>query len=53
MPIVDGQYQAKISTVFSSVKEGVRQLKNKISTSRKIRISNVPVRLLDELLPIL
>ena len=53
MPIVDGQYQAKISTVFSSVKEGIKQLKNKIGTSRKIRISNVPVRLLDELLPIL
>jgi len=53
MPIVDGQYQAKISTVFTSVKEGVEQLKDKIGTSRKVRISNIPVGLLDKLLPVL
>ena len=53
MPIVDGQYQAKISTVFASVKQGVEQLKKKIEQSRKVRISNVPVKLLKELSPLL
>lgn len=53
MPIVDGQYQAKISTVFASKAEGVRQLKNKIEKSRRVRIANVPVSLLEKLLPVL
>ena len=53
MPIVDGQYQAKISTVFASVNEGVKQLKDKIAASRKVRISNIPVGLIDKLLPAL
>lgn len=53
MPIVDGQYQAKVSTVFSSVNEGVKQLKDKIAASRKVRISNIPVGLVEKLLPVL
>lgn len=53
MPIVDGQYQAKISTVFAGVNEGIKQLKDKIASSRKVRISNIPVGLLDKLLPVL
>ena len=53
MPIVDGQYQAKISTVFAGVKQGVEQLKAKIAKSRKVRIGNVPTKLLRELLPLL
>jgi hypothetical protein len=53
MPIVDGQYQAKISTVFASIKQGVEQLKKKIEKSRKVRIGNVPSKLLKELLPLL
>jgi hypothetical protein len=53
MPIVDGQYQAKISTVFASVKEGVTQLKEKIAKSRRVRIGNVPRGLIEELLPLL
>jgi hypothetical protein len=53
MPIVDGQYQAKISTVFASVKQGVEQLRKKVEKSRKVRISNVPVKLLRELLQVL
>ena len=53
MPIVDGQYQAKISTVFATVKEGIEQLKSKIAKSRKVRITNVPAGLLEELLPLL
>jgi hypothetical protein len=51
MPIVDGQYQAKISTVFASAKEGVERLKSKIAKSRKVRIANVPVGLIEKLLP--
>ncbi len=51
MPIVDGQYQAKISTVFATAKEGVEQLKSKIAKSRKVRIGNVPVGLIEKLLP--
>jgi hypothetical protein len=53
MPIVDGQYQAKISTVFASVEQGVEQLKRKIEKARKVRVSNVPAKLLKELLPLL
>jgi hypothetical protein len=53
MPIVDGQYQAKISTVFAGVKQGVEQLKKKIEQSRKVRISNVPMKLLKDLSPLL
>lgn len=53
MPIVDGQYQAKISTVFASVKAGVAQLKEKIAKSRRVRIGNVPTGLIEELLPLL
>ena len=53
MPIVDGQYQAKLSTVFASVEQGVEELKKKIEKSRKVRIGNVPATLLKELLPLL
>jgi hypothetical protein len=53
MPIVDGQYQAKISTVFAGVKQGIVELKKKIEKSRKIRVGNIPPSLLKELLPLL
>jgi hypothetical protein len=53
MPIVDGQYQAKISTVFASVNQGVEELKKKIEKSRKIRVGNIPPSLLKKLLPLL
>lgn len=53
MPIVDGQYQAKISTVFASVKQGVEELKKKIEKSKKVRIGNVQAKMLKELLPLL
>jgi hypothetical protein len=53
MPIVNGQYQAKISTVFASVNEGIKQLKDKVAASRKVRIGNIAMILLDELLPVL
>jgi len=53
MPIVDGMYEVKISTTFRSVKEAVDVIKDKIAKSRRVRISNVPVKLLDKLLPLL
>jgi len=53
MPIVDGQYQAKIATVFATTEEGIERLKDKIRGSRKVRIGNVPIGLLEELLPLL
>jgi len=53
MPIVDGQYQAKIATVFATTEEGIERLKDKIRGSRKVRIGNVPIGLLEELLPVL
>ena len=52
MPIVDGRYEARISTTFRSVKEGKREIKSRIAASRKVRISNIPMRLLEELMPL-
>ena len=53
MPIVDGKYEAKIGTMFATVEEGIEELKRMIQKSRKIRISNIPMSLLEELKPIL
>jgi len=53
MPIVDGRYEAKISTTFSTAEEGIEEIKRKIQKSRRIRINNIPIRLLEELKPIL
>ncbi len=53
MPIVDGKYEAKISTAFATVEEGVEEIKRMIQKSRRIRISNIPMRLLEELKPLL
>jgi len=53
MPIVDGRYEAKISTIFGSVEEAIEELKNKIRKSKKIRINNIPIPLLKELAPLL
>ena len=49
MPIVDGRYEAKLSTTFSTVDEGIEEIKKKISKSRAIRISGIPMTLLNEL----
>lgn len=51
MPIVDGRYEAKISTTYATVEEGLREMKKKIAKSRKLRISALPMKLLDELKP--
>lgn len=53
MPIVEGRYEAKISTAFGSVDEGIEEIKGKIGESRRVRISNIPMKLLQELSPML
>jgi len=53
MPIVDGRYEAKISTIFRSNKEALEAIKNKIEKSRRVRISNIPMGLLEKLRPLL
>jgi hypothetical protein len=53
MPIVEGRYEAKISTTFATIEEGIAKLKKTIRKSRRIRISNIPMRLLNELKPLL
>ena len=49
MPIVDGKYEAKIATVFASVGDATEQIMQKIAKSRKVRLSNIPMSLLEEL----
>jgi len=51
MPIVDGKYEAKLATVFVTVGKGFEQIKERIAQSRKVRISNVPVGLVEEIAP--
>jgi len=53
MPIVDGKYEAKISTTFATVEEGIDVIKRMIRKSRRIRISGIPMQLLEELKPLL
>ena len=53
MPIVDGRYEAKVSTTFRSTKEGLDAIKSKIEKSRRVRISNIPMPLLEKLKPLL
>ncbi|MHC4720441.1 MAG: hypothetical protein ACYSYT_08195 [Planctomycetota bacterium] len=53
MPIVDGKYEAKISTTFRSTKVAVEAITDKIKKSRRVRISNLPTGLLEKLLPLL
>jgi len=53
MPMVEGRYEAKISTSFASVEEVMEEIKRRIQRSRRIRIDNLPMKLLDELKPLL
>ena len=53
MPIVNGRYEAKISTVFKSVPQAVDEIKSKIRKSRRGRINNIPLDMLKELAPLL
>lgn len=52
MPIIDGRFEAKISTTYE-IDQGIQEIKNKIKKSRGIRISNIPMTLLEELKPLL
>jgi len=53
LPIVKGRYEAKISTKFGKVEEGIEKIKAGIKKSRRIRISGIPMSLLNELKPLL
>lgn len=53
VPIVEGRYESKISTTFSTVEEGIEEIKRRIQKSRRIRINNIPMKLLEELKPLL
>ena len=53
MPIADGKYEAKIGTTFATVEEGIVEIKRMIQKARRLRISNIPMRLLEELKPFL
>ena len=49
---MDGKYEAKIGTTFATVEEGIAEIKRMIQKSRRIRISNIPMSLLEELKPL-
>jgi len=53
LPIVDGRYEAKIGTTFATVEEGITEIKRMTQKSRRVRISNIPMSLLEELKPLL
>ena len=53
MPIIDGRYEAKLSTTFATIEDGIEEIKRKVQKSRRIRISNIPMILLKQLEPIL
>src|SRR4030042_2279855 len=53
MPIVDGKYGAKVSTTYATPAEGIAEIKKRIAESKRVRISNVPMSLVEELLPLL
>ena len=53
MPIVDGKFEAKISTTYVTPQEGINEIKRMLQKSRRIRISNIPMPLLFEFLPLL
>ncbi len=53
MPIVDGKYEACISTYYATVEDGIADIKKKLPRSRRVRVSNIPPALLEELKPLL
>ncbi len=53
MPIVDGKYEACISTFYATAADGIEDIKKKLRRSRRVRISNIPPKLLEELKPLL
>jgi len=53
MPIVEGRYETRLSTTFSTVDEGIEEVKRMIQKSRAIRINSIPMKLLEEIEPLL
>jgi len=53
MPIVEGRYETRLSTTFSTVNEGIEEVKRMIQKSRAIRINSIPMKLLEEIEPLL
>lgn len=53
MPIVEGRYEDKISTTFTTIEEGIEEIKRKIQKSRRVRINSIPMKLLEDLKPLL
>ena len=50
---MEGRYEAKISTKFGKVEEGIEEIKARIKKSRRIQINSIPMSLLNELKPLL
>ena len=53
MPIVEGRYEAKLSTTFSTIEEGVEEIRRKLQKARRVRINSIPMGLLEDLKPLL
>lgn len=53
MPIVDGRYETKLSTTYTTIDEGIEAIKKKVQKSRWVRISNIPMSMLSQLMPLL
>ena len=53
MPIVDGKYEARISTTFATPQQGTAAIQQELKRAKRVRISNVPMPLLRELVPLL
>ena len=53
LPIVDGKYEAKLGTTYATMEEGISEIKRQIQKSRRIRISNIPMSMLEEFKPLL
>jgi hypothetical protein len=47
------EYEAKLGTTFATVEEGIAEIKHQIRKSRRIRISNIPMPLLNHVKPLL
>lgn len=53
MPIMEGRYEATLSTTFSTVEEGVDEIRRKLQKARRVRINSIPMGLLEDLKPLL
>jgi len=53
MPIVDGKYECLIMTYYRNTDEAMDEIRSRVKRTRKVRVANIPVPLLKELLPLL